>query len=89
MVLILSDDIIADGPKLSGAHRESPIALLPAEGFEPDFFVNPSRGHRFYLPQDIGKPVGGFQSDEKMNVVRNSTNFLRDTPELIDHAAKK
>ena len=89
MVLLLSCDIITHCPELCGTHGECSIALLPGEGLKPDFFVNPPGGYRFDLAQDVRKPMGGFQTDEKMHVIGHSANFLRDAFELIDHPAKK
>jgi len=43
-----------------------------------DFFVNPLRRVRFHFTQDVCKPMGCFQADQKMNMIGNSSSVLRD-----------
>lgn len=84
MMLFLPGDVIADGFKGGWADTESSVSFLPMEIAEREGFRDPDGGGFFQLADEIGQTVGGFEIEQKMDMISNSANSLKKASEFPD-----
>lgn len=88
MMLFLSLDVRPYSSQCSRADREGGIALLPGESRDPKFIADPNRTLAFDLSHEVGEAVCGPESDQKMHMVRDSTDGQWHAAQSVDRAAQ-
>src|SRR5438477_9124753 len=88
MMLLLLLDVSAHFFQLRSAYGETTISFLPHKRADPDIFMYPGGGDRFYFAKHIGKPMRCPQTDQQMHVVRDSTDGFGHTVENENCSAK-
>ncbi len=70
------------------ANGERGIAFLPSEGLQANLFMYPNRRGFFQFAHNVRQTMGGFQSDQKVNVISHTANALRESAVTGDGTAQ-
>src|SRR5688500_2466303 len=88
MVFLLVTDVRPDRFDIRLAHAERAITLLPRKLRSSQFLVNPPGGVSFQAAHHVGHGVGGFQSDQKMDVIGDASNVERGSTDATNDATE-
>ncbi len=70
------------------ANGERGIVFLPGKRMQANLFMYPNRRGFFQFAHNVRQTMGGFQSDQKVNMVGHTANALRKSAETGDGTAQ-
>ena len=88
MMLDLIRDIGFNRAAMGRTYRKRAVAWLPREVFDPDRFVNPSRGGLLEVLYEYGKRVRGTQACHQVDMICSAANRRRNGIGRANQSAK-
>ena len=88
MMLLLFGDISPHIILRRRAHSENGVSILPVEVLFTHCFGNPDRRCFFQIPHKIREAMGGFERNEQMDMILDSSHTQRDSVEAMDSATQ-
>jgi hypothetical protein len=88
VVLLLMSDVLLDGLPSGRANRKCRVAFLSGKRWQANLLMNPDRRDFFQFAHDVGQAMGGPQTDEKMDMIGNATDSLREPTQPGNRAAQ-
>lgn len=70
------------------ADGEGSVTHLPGESRQPHFVMHPHRGGFFQLAHEIGQAMRGFESHQKVDMVRHASHTLGNAAQAVDRSTQ-